>query len=139
MSMQLPVYAKWKYKIPHHLFSSLFHEMHACVHNMYACMYFSKVLNYTPHMLYISLEIKLELYLLRLWLNVMEHSTGLIVHIIYACMHGCIWTFNHFLMVLNIIFSNRPIHIQKNRSPETFGFRDAYMHACMHTYDFIRK
>ena len=111
--------------------------MHACIKCMHVCI-FSKVLYYTPHMLYISLEIKLELYLLRLWLNVMEHSTGLIVHIIYACMHGCIWTFNHFLMVLNIIFSNRPIHIQKIGARNLWFPRCIHtcMHACIHTILF---
>ena len=89
-------------------------------------------------MFYITLEIKLELNLLRLWLDVMTY-TGLIVHyIIYnACMQDHIWIFNYFLKVLKIVFSNRPIYIQKIGAPTLLVYEmHTCMHACMHTIFF---
>ena len=125
------VSAYQKLKLQLFYFTRCIHAcMHACVHIFFKSTYD------TSHMFYITLEIKLELNLLRLRLDVMAYSTGLIVHIIYACMqlHDHIWIFNNFLTVLKIIFSNRPIYIQKIGAP-TLLVQEMHtcIHACMHT------
>ena len=62
-----------------------------------------------------------------------SHST----YITYACMHDHIWIFNNFIMVLKIIFSNRPIYMQKIGAPTLLVYEmHTCMHACMHAILF---